>query len=126
MYQVICAKHEERRAGKINNLARCPYLYIVSKQTGKRFYLRSRPPMSQKRRVTIYSKPGCHLCDEAKEVIRQAGHDDLFELEEVNIESDAELQARYRFEIPVIMINGVEAFRYRLTKEAFIRRLEDE
>ena len=82
--------------------------------------------MPQKRRVTIYSKPGCHLCDEAKEVMRQAGCDDLFELEEVNIESDAELQARYRFEIPVIMINGVEAFRYRLTKEAFIRRLEDE
>jgi len=82
--------------------------------------------MSQKRRVTIYSKPGCHLCDEAKEVIRRAGCDDVFELEEVNIESDAELLARYRFEIPVIMINGVEAFRYRVTKEEFRRRMEDE
>lgn len=43
----------------------------------------------------------------------------LYELQEINIESDAELFARYRHDIPVLMINGVEAFRHRLTADSF-------
>jgi len=44
---------------------------------------------------------------------------DLYTLEEVNIESDRDLLARYRFEIPVLLIDGVEAFRHRLKAEEF-------
>ena len=75
--------------------------------------------MSEKLKVTIYSKPNCHLCEEAKAVMRDAGCSDLFAVEEVNIETDAELFARYRYDIPVIMIEGTEAFRHRLTAEEF-------
>ena len=70
-------------------------------------------------KVTIYSKPGCHLCEEAKEVMQGAHCSELFRLDEVDIESDPELLSRYRFEIPVIMIEGVEAFRHRVTAEEF-------
>jgi glutaredoxin len=75
--------------------------------------------MPEKVKVIIYSKPDCHLCEEAKAVMRGAGCSDLFTIEEVNIETDAELLARYRYDIPVIMIEGTEAFRHRLKAEAF-------
>ena len=60
--------------------------------------------------VIIYSRPGCHLCDEAKAVIKNAGCSDQFTLEEINIESDNELLRKYKYDIPVITIDGVEAF----------------
>jgi glutaredoxin len=78
---------------------------------------------SAKARVIIYSRPGCHLCDEAREAIESAGCLDEYTLEEINIESDPDLLRRYRYDIPVITINGVEAFRHRLTSEAFRERL---
>ena len=75
--------------------------------------------MPEKVKVIIYSKPDCHLCEEAKEVMRAAGCSDLFSIEEVDIESDAELFAQYRYDIPVIMIEGTETFRHRLKAEEF-------
>ena len=75
--------------------------------------------METKARVVLYSKPGCHLCEEMKAEMNNARCADLYSLEEINIESDIELLARYRFEIPVLMINGVEAFRHRLLAEEF-------
>jgi hypothetical protein len=67
----------------------------------------------------MYTRPGCHLCDEMKKEIRASDCSGLYTLEEVNIESDAELLARYQFEIPVLCINGVEAFRHRLRPNKF-------
>ena len=72
-----------------------------------------------KLRVVLYSKPGCHLCEEMKEEMNGAGCSDLYELEEVNIEDDPDLFVRYRYEIPVLSINGVEAFRYHLRADDF-------
>lgn len=74
-----------------------------------------------KARVIIYSRPGCHLCDEAKAVIMSAGCSDQFTLEEVNIESDEELLRKYKYDIPVISINGVETFIHRVNQHDFIR-----
>ena len=76
-------------------------------------------------RVVIYSRPGCHLCEEAKKVIEASGYRGEYTLEEINIESDAELLRRYRFDIPVITINGEEAFRHRLTANEFRQKLEE-
>ena len=75
-------------------------------------------------RVVIYSRPGCHLCEEAKKVIEGSGYREEYTLEEINIESDAELLRRYRYDIPVITINGEEAFRHRLTAHEFRERLK--
>lgn len=74
-------------------------------------------------KVVIYSKPGCHLCEEAKAAMQSAGCGDLFNLEEVNIETDPDLGRRYRYEIPVITIDGVEAFRHRVSSEEFRKAL---
>jgi glutaredoxin len=64
--------------------------------------------------VTLYSKPGCHLCDEMKAEIARADCSEAFDLKEVNIESDAELFARYRHDIPVLNIRGVDVFKHRV------------
>jgi hypothetical protein len=69
--------------------------------------------------AVLYTRPGCHLCEEMKEVMSSSGCAELYTLEEVDIETGAELFARYRFEIPVLSINGVEAFRHRLRPDEF-------
>jgi len=73
--------------------------------------------------VIIYSKPGCCLCDEAKETIMNAGCSEEFQLQEINIEDDPALFQQYKYEIPVVFINGVKAFKYRLTASEFRRKL---
>jgi glutaredoxin len=76
-----------------------------------------------KPQVTLYSKPGCHLCEEMKSEIARADCAEAFDLNEVNIETDAELFARYRFDIPVLLIDGVEIFRHQLSAVAFRERI---
>jgi glutaredoxin len=71
--------------------------------------------------VIIYSRPGCHLCDEAKAAIMSVGRSDQFTLEEVNIESDEGLLRKYKYDIPVIAIDGVERFIHRVNPQDFIR-----
>ena len=74
--------------------------------------------------VIIYSRPGCHLCDEAKAAIMGAGCSDWFTLEEINIESDEELLRKYKYDIPVVTIDGVEAFRRRVNADEFKRLIQ--
>ena len=76
-----------------------------------------------KAQVIVYSRPGCHLCDEAKTAIQNAGCSESFTLEEINIESDDELLRKYKYDIPVVTIDGVEAFRHRVDAAAFRRKL---
>ena len=73
--------------------------------------------------VIIYSKPGCHLCDEAKASILSAGCSDQFVLEEINIHSDEELLRKYKYDIPVIAINGIECFMHRVSPDEFRTRI---
>jgi glutaredoxin len=75
--------------------------------------------MNPKARVVLYTKPNCGLCDKMREQMALANCDDLYTLEEVDIEKDVELFAQYRYEIPVLCIDGVEAFRYRLRADEF-------
>ena len=75
--------------------------------------------MQEKVRVVLYTKPLCGLCDQMKGEMRNAGVENLYTLEEVNIETDDELFARYRYDIPVLFINEAEAFRHRLKAADF-------
>jgi len=69
--------------------------------------------------VIVYSRPGCHLCEEAKLAIQSAGVSDRFTLAEINIESDEELLRKYQYDIPVVTIDGREAFRQRVNPHVF-------
>jgi glutaredoxin len=84
-----------------------------------------KPPPSEKARVIIYSRPGCHLCEDAKKAMEHAQCDYEYTLEEIDIESDVALLRRYRYDIPVITINGEEAFRHKVTADEFRRRLAE-
>src|SRR5207237_156033 len=76
--------------------------------------------------VTLYTRKECHLCEDAKASIRAAVsmHRLPITLREVDIEGDPDLRARYSDDVPVILVDGVEAFRHRLTPEqltAYVR-----
>ena len=75
------------------------------------------------RHVIIYSRPGCHLCDDAKAAILSAGCSDRFVLEEINVESDKRLLSKYKYDIPVITIDGVETFIHRVSPREFREKI---
>jgi glutaredoxin len=60
--------------------------------------------------VVLYSRPGCHLCDVAREAILSLRERLGFEFDEVDIEADEELELEYGIRIPVIEVDGEEAF----------------
>lgn len=77
------------------------------------------------RRLVIYSRPGCHLCDEMKGLVQRVlqEHDrGDCTLQEIDISTSAELLSRYETEIPVLMIDGRKAAKYRIT-ETELRRM---
>jgi len=76
--------------------------------------------------VTIYSKPGCHLCDEAKAVLLKVRRQEPFALQEVNIEEHPEAFAAFKEEVPVIFVAGRKAFKYRVGERELLRRLQRE
>jgi glutaredoxin len=81
-----------------------------------------RPPIQ----IEIFSRPGCHLCDEAKATVENVARRIPVSIRVVNIEDDPELESRYGTEIPVIFINGSKAFKYRVDEnqlEAKVKRL---
>lgn len=78
----------------------------------------------EKARVIMYTRPGCHLCEEAKKAIESAGCQEDYTMDEINIESDPELLRRYRYDIPVITVNGDEAFRHDVNAADFKRRIQ--
>jgi len=74
--------------------------------------------------VTFYTRPGCHLCDVAKEAMFEWAAQRGFSiaLSEVNIDDDAAAHGRYWLHIPVATIGGSEAFRHRFDPAVFERR----
>ena len=74
-------------------------------------------------RVTVFHGQGCHLCERALAQVRALKHELGFELDEVAIDGDGELEERYRELIPVVDIDGARAFTYFVHEDAFRRRL---
>ena len=74
-------------------------------------------------RVVLYGKAECHLCDEMKAVVERVRQEIPFALEIVDIGGDPALEAAYGLEIPVLAIDGLKAFKYRVDAAALRRRL---
>ncbi len=75
-------------------------------------------------RVAVYHAANCHLCERALAQVRALRDELGFELEELAIDGDPELEAAYRELIPVVEIDGERAFTYYVHEAAFRRRLE--
>ncbi len=73
--------------------------------------------------VVLFTRAGCHLCDEAKAEIERLRGTAEFTLKVVDIDSDPDLRAQYNDQVPVIFINGRKAFKYRIEAGKFLKLL---
>ena len=75
-------------------------------------------------RIEIYSRPDCHLCEEAKQVIDRVRLRFPFVVRVINIETDPELEKIYGEQVPIVFINGHKAFKYRVDQAELERRVK--
>jgi glutaredoxin len=75
--------------------------------------------------VTLYTRPGCHLCDDAKAAITPLLREFHAPLREVNIDLDAELTEKYGWDIPIIFIGRHKAAKHRVDLAQFRRQLQE-
>ena len=74
--------------------------------------------------VTLYSRPGCHLCDDMKTIVDRVARSVPLNVDIVDISTDPQLEARYGVEIPVLLIEGRKAAKYRVSEEELLRILK--
>jgi glutaredoxin len=79
--------------------------------------------LAMPRDVTIYSRPGCHLCEEAKAQIAPLLKEFGARVTEINIDEDPELRARYDYDVPVIFLGAQKAAKHRVDIAQFRRQL---
>jgi glutaredoxin len=75
--------------------------------------------------VTLYTRPGCHLCDDARAELQRLRARLPFTLEEVDITTDDALHRRYLERIPVIALDGEELFDFFVDEHALADRLRE-
>ena len=73
--------------------------------------------------VTLYTRSGCCLCDDAKNAIAAARQRAQFDYRELDIDADPELRRLYNDEVPVVAIDGKKAFKYRVSVEDLLKKL---
>lgn len=73
--------------------------------------------------LELYSRPGCHLCDDLRALCRRLEGEFPLRLTEVNIDADPALAARYGEEIPVLFVDGRKAVKFRITEAELRRKL---
>jgi glutaredoxin len=74
--------------------------------------------------VTLYGKPGCHLCDDARAVVEQVRSRRSFELQEVDVSLDPTMNREYGERIPVLALDGVELFEFHVKEAVLIEQLD--
>jgi glutaredoxin len=74
-------------------------------------------------KVVLYYAKACHLCERAREILALVRQEVPFELQEVEIDGDPELESRYREWLPVVEIDGDRAFVYYVDPDAFRRKV---
>ena len=74
--------------------------------------------MSRVRRLSLYHRPGCHLCDEMLEAVERACHGQKVRVDTVDVDNDPAIRAQYGHEIPVLTdAAGLEICRHRLNAD---------
>ena len=77
-------------------------------------------------RITLISKPGCHLCGPAREVVERVARDLGIQWVELSILDDPELSAAYGEQIPVTLVDGVQHDYWRVDESRLRRALAAE
>lgn len=79
--------------------------------------------MPIKQTVILYSRDGCHLCEEVEQILAKLQHCAEFNVTTVKIDSDSDLLARFKDEIPVVFIGGRKAFKFKIDERKFLQLL---
>jgi len=74
--------------------------------------------------VVLYSRKDCHLCEVVKETLERLVHRAAFTWREVDIDGDEELRKKFNEQVPVVFIDGRKAFKYSMTEDDFLKKLE--
>jgi glutaredoxin len=74
--------------------------------------------------VTLYGKPGCHLCEEARAVVERVRARRAFELREVDVTLDPAVYREYGERIPVLALDGEELFEFHVEEAVLVERLD--
>jgi len=75
--------------------------------------------------VLLYTRAGCHLCDEVKSILARLDKRGglPFTWREVDIDAHPDLQRQFNEEVPVVFLDGKKAFKYRMSERDFLRAL---
>lgn len=76
--------------------------------------------------LVLYSKPGCHLCDEMKPIVAHVARQFGVDVTEIDISTDADLIKEYGEQIPVLTLDGRRIAKYRITEEQLRSSLKSE
>lgn len=79
--------------------------------------------MTRRRALVLYSKPGCHLCDDLRGLLEELREELGLTIDEIDITADAALFARYRYEIPVLLMDGRQVVRGRVGEAELLEAL---
>ena len=82
-------------------------------------------PTQKAPEVTLYTRPGCHLCEEAKAAMAPVLREFGTVLREINIDENVELKDRYGWDVPVVFIGTRKVAKHRVDVEKFRRQLAE-
>lgn len=74
-------------------------------------------------RVELYTRVGCHLCDVAKEALERVRTEEPFELTTIDVDTDPNLVEKYGMEVPVVVVEGRKAAKFRVDEGALLKHL---
>ncbi len=74
--------------------------------------------------VTLYGKPGCHLCEDAREIVERVRSEHPFELREVDVSLDPVLHREYGERIPVLEVDGEELIEFHIEEAVLVQRVD--
>jgi len=75
------------------------------------------------RKVLVYTRKGCHLCEIVKESLVKLARRGSFVWHEIDVDTDEKLRRQFTDEVPVVFIDGRKAFKYRMDEREFLRKL---
>ena len=75
-------------------------------------------------RITLYSRPDCHLCETMRDIVVPLAHEMGASFDEVDVDEDPAIAARYDLEVPVLCVNGEKAFSIRVGAAELRRHLQ--
>lgn len=127
LFEFVGGNPPAQREAVLDAVTRLQKQGLLEEDSGGDFYRRTeagRLALAGPRDVTLYSRPGCHLCDEAKAAIAPLLKEFGARLREVNIDEDPRLRELYTNDVPVVFLGSRKVAKHRLDVNQFRKQLE--